>query len=137
MLTSIGRNCRFLQGPKTKRHSVSRMRQALDAGQELSETLLNYRRDGTPFMNLLMVAPLHDNRGNVKYYIGAQVEVTGLVEDGKGIDGFGRFLLNERAKHARLDSKAAEGDSRPSKDTDSKDAKKKALSKLRDLSEMV
>jgi len=52
----IGRNCRFLQGPKTNRHSVRRLKTSIDGGTEISETILNYRRDGTPFVNLLLVA---------------------------------------------------------------------------------
>ncbi|KAK7992946.1 hypothetical protein PG988_001740, partial [Apiospora saccharicola] len=51
----IGRNCRFLQGPNTNPFSVDRIRQKLNAGMEHYETFLNYRRDGSPFMNLLMV----------------------------------------------------------------------------------
>ncbi|KAF2837887.1 hypothetical protein M501DRAFT_995130 [Patellaria atrata CBS 101060] len=78
---AVGRNCRFLQGPKTNRNSVSRLRDAINAGKEVSEVFLNYRRDGSPFMNLLMVAPLLDSKGTLRYFIGAQVDVSGLVKD--------------------------------------------------------
>lgn len=54
----IGRNCRFLQGPSTNPFSIRRIREKLEAGVEHYETLLNYRRDGSPFMNLLMVRKL-------------------------------------------------------------------------------
>lgn len=37
----IGRNCRFLQGPRTARRSVDRLVAALKAGQEVTETMLN------------------------------------------------------------------------------------------------
>jgi len=37
----IGRNCRFLQGPKTSNISVKRLIEALAAGQEITETILN------------------------------------------------------------------------------------------------
>ncbi|KAL8638929.1 MAG: hypothetical protein Q9228_003961, partial [Teloschistes exilis] len=90
----IGRNCRFLQGPKTDRNSINRIREAIRTGQESFETILNYRRDGSPFMNLVMTAPLYDNKGVVKYYIGAQVDISGLVEEGRGLDSLER-LLNE------------------------------------------
>jgi hypothetical protein len=46
----LGRNCRFLQGPKTNPLSVRRIRDKVLAGQEHYETFLNYRRDGSPFM---------------------------------------------------------------------------------------
>lgn len=52
----IGRNCRFLQGPCTNPFSVTRIREKLASGVEHYETFLNYRRDGSPFMNLVMVS---------------------------------------------------------------------------------
>jgi PAS domain-containing protein len=63
---AIGRNCRFLQGPKTGSDSVFRLGRAIRDGREVCETILNYRRDGTPFLNLLLMAPLRDGQGNVK-----------------------------------------------------------------------
>lgn len=39
-----------------------------------------------------MMAPLLDDIGHVKYFIGAQVDVSGLIEQGRGIESF-RALL--------------------------------------------
>ncbi|KAI5846107.1 hypothetical protein BZA05DRAFT_139370 [Tricharina praecox] len=83
---AVGRNCRFLQGPATDRKTVRRLKNAIDAQKETSELFLNYRRDGSPFFNLLMVAPLFDSQGQLRYYIGAQVDVTQLLKDGIGLD---------------------------------------------------
>ncbi|KAL8704380.1 MAG: hypothetical protein Q9201_002449 [Fulgogasparrea decipioides] len=94
----IGRNCRFLQGPKTDRNTVARIREAIRTGQESFETILNYRRDGSPFMNLVMTAPLYDNKGVVRYFIGAQVDISGLVEEGRGLDSFEKSLNESRRK---------------------------------------
>lgn len=88
----IGHNCRFLQGPKTDKGSVKRLKTAIEKGEQVCETLLNYRRDGRPFLNILMLAPLLDAKGNVKYYLGAQVDASNLVQGGRGVDGFTRFL---------------------------------------------
>ena len=77
----LGRNCRFLQGPNTNSESVRRFRESVVAGTPHHEILLNYRRDGSPFMNLLLSAPLTDSRGIVRYFIGAQVDVSGLIKD--------------------------------------------------------
>jgi hypothetical protein len=38
---AIGRNCRFLQGPRTNKYSVTRLRTAIEAGKEISEVFLN------------------------------------------------------------------------------------------------
>ena len=97
----LGNNCRFLQGPKTNRTAIARLATAIKNGQEVCETVLNYRRDGTPFMNLLLTAPLYDNRGAVRYFIGAQIDVSGLIEDGRGLDSFERYLSENRPNRNR------------------------------------
>jgi len=93
----IGRNCRFLQGPKTSIASVRRLIDALAAGEEVCETVLNYRRDGTPFMNLLLLAPLYDNKGSVRYFLGAQIDVSSLIQGGRGLESFSQLLAQDRA----------------------------------------
>lgn len=93
----IGRNCRFLQGPRTSEATVRRMAEALAAGEELCETIVNYRRDGTPFMNLLLIAPMYDNKGEVRYFLGAQIDVSPLIEGGRGLDSFSQLLKEDRA----------------------------------------
>ena len=92
----IGRNCRFLQGPRTNPHSVRRLREATKTGKEHTEVFVNYRRDGSPFMNLLMTAPLMDSRGNIRYFIGAQVDVSGLVKECSNLDGLMRMVEKEQ-----------------------------------------
>ncbi|QIX01838.1 hypothetical protein AMS68_007355 [Peltaster fructicola] len=92
----IGRNCRFLQGPKTSHATIQRLIDALRSGQEVCETVLNYRRDGTPFMNLLLIAPLYDNKGQVRYFLGCQVDVSSLIEGGRGLESFEQLLAQDR-----------------------------------------
>jgi hypothetical protein len=46
-------------------------------------------------MNLLMQAPLLDSRGNLRYFIGAQIDVSGLVKDATDLDAFRRMLDEE------------------------------------------
>lgn len=57
------------------------------------------RRDGSPFMNLLMIAPLCDSQGQVRYFIGAQVDVTGLVEDCTEMESLRRLVTEQQIKH--------------------------------------
>ncbi|KAI5369274.1 Putative PAS domain-containing protein [Septoria linicola] len=95
---TIGRNCRFLQGPKSSMASVTRLIQALSRGEECCETILNYKRDGTPFMNLLMIAPLYDNKGAVRYFLGCQIDVSSLIDGGKGVESFAQLLLQDRTE---------------------------------------
>ena len=61
----VGRNCRFLQGPKTDPAIVSRsFAKAIQAGRECSVELLNYRKDGTPFWNALSISPCATTTGS-------------------------------------------------------------------------
>ncbi|KAF2665602.1 hypothetical protein BT63DRAFT_459184 [Microthyrium microscopicum] len=100
---AIGRNCRFLQGPNTSRDSIRRLKEATSAGKEACEIFLNYRRDGSPFMNLLMVAPLTDSRGVTRYFIGAQVDVTGLCKDATDLEGL-RRIISKKQKSTKDDA---------------------------------
>jgi len=77
----------------TSAASIERLRRRLTSGKEYCETVLNYRRDGSPFMNLLMCAPLLDSRGATRYMIGAQIDVSGLAKDCAGLDAL-QTLIN-------------------------------------------
>lgn len=72
----LGRNCRFLQGPETDPAAAASIRQQLSRGEEVHVTLLNYRKDGTPFWNDLYVAPVRDARGSITHYVGMQNDVS-------------------------------------------------------------
>ena len=74
----LGQNCRFLQGPKTSAASLASMRLALESGTECLVELVNYRRDGRPFMNRLSLFPVKDRRGKPAFYIGLQSDVSEL-----------------------------------------------------------
>ncbi|MEX5728497.1 PAS domain S-box-containing protein [Rhodovulum iodosum] len=69
---AVGRNCRFLQGPDTDPHAVEAIRHALKAQTRFTIDILNYRKDGTPFMNRLRIRPIFDDQGQLLFYAGAQ-----------------------------------------------------------------
>ena len=72
----VGRNCRFLQGPRTDRDVVSRIRGRLDAGEDVHETILNYRKDGSAYWSALYISPVLDASGALKYFFGSQIDIT-------------------------------------------------------------
>lgn len=49
-------------------------------------------------MNLLMIAPLYDNKGAVRYFLGCQIDVSGLVEGGRGLESFAQLLSQDRSE---------------------------------------
>ncbi|PRY14589.1 PP2C family protein-serine/threonine phosphatase [Kineococcus rhizosphaerae] len=76
---SVGRNCRFLQGPASDPAVRERMRAALTAGEALTVTVLNYRKDGLAFWNQVSMSPVFGPEGDVTHYVGIQTDVTGRV----------------------------------------------------------
>lgn len=72
----LGRNCRFLQGPKTSPVTVAELRRQVSAEQEVTVELLNYRKDGSSFWNNLFISPVRDDEGNLLYFFASQKDVT-------------------------------------------------------------
>ena len=69
---SLGRNCRFLQGEATNAHATEAIRQGLQARTRFTIDILNYRKDGTPFLNRLRIRPILADDGRLLYFAGAQ-----------------------------------------------------------------
>lgn len=83
----LGKNCRLLQGLQTDPGAVSRIRQAIQKGEEVSVTILNYRKDGTPFWNDVHISPVFDQTGKLTHFIGVQSDVSARkrAEDNRDI----------------------------------------------------
>lgn len=73
---ALGHNCRFLQGADTDADILAELRSALREHRESHVTLLNYRKDGTPFWNELTISPVRDPGGQLTHFIGIQNDVT-------------------------------------------------------------
>jgi PAS domain S-box-containing protein len=73
----LGRNCRFLAGSETEPWLTETLRTGIRLRQPVMVEILNYRKNGEPFRNAVMVAPFFDERGVADYFIGSQIEITG------------------------------------------------------------
>lgn len=82
----LGRNCRFLQAPDGKiqagvkrkyvdDESVLRIKNMINQRQEAQISVINYRKGGQPFMNLLTMIPITWDSDQIKYYVGFQVDL--------------------------------------------------------------
>jgi PAS domain S-box-containing protein len=71
----VGRNCRFLAGEATEPWLTERIRDAIRTRRSVLVDILNYRRDGTPFRNGVLVSPLFDDEGELAWFLGSQVEL--------------------------------------------------------------
>ncbi len=72
----IGHNCRFLQGPDTDPDTIARIKAAIEARLDVTEELLNYRKDGTSFWNRLFISPIADETGRAIYFFSSQMDIT-------------------------------------------------------------
>ncbi|MGX5713086.1 PAS domain-containing protein [Sphingopyxis terrae subsp. ummariensis] len=86
----IGQNCRFLTGPGTETELSEQLRSAIRERRPVLVEILNYKKDGTPFRNAVLVAPIFGSDGSLEYFLGSQME----VDDGV-------LLRGERQAEAR------------------------------------
>lgn len=80
---AVGRNCRFLQGEHTDKRDVDRIRAAVETARDVSVDILNYRANGEPFYNRVIIAPIMGDDGEPLFFFGIQKE---LVDSDRGAD---------------------------------------------------
>ena len=97
----VGHNCRFLQGPRTDRESVAKVRAALQDVRAIEIDLLNYRKDGETFWNRLLLAPVHDATGELAYFFASQLDVTLERERLEDLENSNAALIAELAGRLR------------------------------------
>lgn len=71
-----GRNCRFLQGPGSDPTMVAEIREAINQRRSFTGVMLNYRKDGSSFLNEMTINPVFDEGGELLSFVGVQNDVT-------------------------------------------------------------
>lgn len=73
----VGKDCRFLQGEDTDPIERRRLRRFLDDDKtdQVRSTILNYRKDGERFANLVFMARLHGVEGTEPLIFASQFDV--------------------------------------------------------------
>ncbi len=72
----LGRTPRLLQGPKTDRSQLDKIRAALQEFKPVQVELLNYRKDGSEFWVELNIVPIANKDGQVTHWVALQREIT-------------------------------------------------------------
>lgn len=83
---TIGLNCRFLQAPDgqvakgssrpyTDNASVLHIKQLVSQGKESQASLVNYKKGGQPFVNLVTVIPICWDTDDIAYFVGLQIDM--------------------------------------------------------------
>ncbi|KAF5709969.1 white collar 1 [Fusarium mundagurra] len=82
----VGQNCRFLQAPDGKVEAGSKrefvddgavynLKKMVHEGREVQQSLINYRKGGKPFLNLLTMIPIPWDTDEIRYFIGFQIDL--------------------------------------------------------------
>ncbi|KAH9885991.1 hypothetical protein C8Q73DRAFT_288713 [Cubamyces lactineus] len=90
----VGRNCRFLQAPgghvqrgqdrlHTAQDAVAHLRKNIIADKECQVSIINYRKDGSAFINMVSVIPIRggvhnspEEADDIVYHVGFQVDLS-------------------------------------------------------------
>lgn len=87
----VGQNCRFLQAPDGKVEAgvkrefvddsaVYTLKQKISARREVQQSLINYRKGGKPFLNLLTMIPIPWDTEETRYFVGFQIDLVECPE---------------------------------------------------------
>ncbi|KAM7196317.1 putative white collar 1 protein [Rhypophila sp. PSN 637] len=93
-----GKNCRFLQSPNgiveagSKREfvendAVLKLKNCIARGEEIQQSLINYRKGGKPFLNLLTMVPIPWDTDEIRYFVGFQIDLVECPDAIAGTEG--------------------------------------------------
>jgi PAS domain S-box-containing protein len=82
----VGRNCRFLAGPRAEPLLSEEIGRAVRERRPVLAEIPNFKRDGTPFRNAVMIVPIFDEHGELEYFLGSQSEVAEAPVDTAGLE---------------------------------------------------
>jgi two-component system cell cycle sensor histidine kinase/response regulator CckA len=73
---AIGRTPRILQGSRTDKTVLNRLRQNLERGEVFEGEVINYRKDGKEFDLEWQITPLRDTSGKITHFLAIQRDIT-------------------------------------------------------------
>lgn len=72
---AVGQYSKFLQGSGTSKEARESIRRSMDKKEDIEISLLNYRKDGSTFLNHLTISPIFNEHGQVSSYVGIQLQI--------------------------------------------------------------
>lgn len=76
----VGQTPRILQGEKTERRVLDRLKRQISNGEFFRGHTVNYRKDGSEYYVEWNISPILDNEGKILYYISRQKNITDTIE---------------------------------------------------------
>lgn len=83
----LGKTPRILQGDKTDKNTLKRIRVALEKKEAIHVELLNYAKDQTEYWLDFTIIPIKDNQGEIQYFAAIEHDITEQkkLEDAKAM----------------------------------------------------
>lgn len=72
----IGKTPRILQGPKTDRAVLEKLKERLQEGQAFFGQAVNYKKDGSEFINQWDIHPLLNDEGEITHWVSYQHDIS-------------------------------------------------------------
>jgi PAS domain S-box-containing protein len=76
----LGQSPSIFQGPRTDPQQIRKMSEALKRWEPVNETLINYRKDGTPYWTEMKIVPISDEAGWCTHWISIQRDITATMQ---------------------------------------------------------
>ena len=84
---SLGKNCRFLQGPETDENDIQQIKLALKLKKRITIDILNYKKNGEKFWNRLRIRPIFNEKKELIYFAGEQNPIS--------VESVRRYIFNK------------------------------------------
>ena len=75
-----GKNPRFLQGERTDRSVITRLKEKIHKGDYFSGSTVNYRKDGSPYYVEWNITPIKNERGEITHFMSLHQDLSGKIE---------------------------------------------------------
>ncbi len=72
----IGKTPRMLQGPKTDKQEIARIRESLQKRESIEVEIINYKKNGEEFWTDFTIVPVWDKEGGLTHWVAIQRDVT-------------------------------------------------------------
>jgi diguanylate cyclase (GGDEF)-like protein/PAS domain S-box-containing protein len=87
----IGQNPRILQSGKTPKQVYEEMWATITRGEIWKGELINRRKDGTEYIEYVMISPIRDDEGKITNYLAIKDDITEKLQTGERIQFLAHF----------------------------------------------
>ena len=111
----IGQNPRILQSGRTPREQHRRMWATLTRGETWKGEFINRRKDGSEFIEAVLVSPVRDERGRTTHYVSVKQDITERRRNEEELAEYRNNLerlVDQRTRELAIAKEAAEAANR-------------------------